>query len=136
MVNWLSKHQSIVVACIVLIGIIYFLYAVQQNINEQTMQDKARKALIDINATRDIEEALQVGYELTREYINSDEYLENYQRAELSKQLEGEQRVVISEEYVPAENIMTPVPTPNYSEDVKAWQLWWQLLSDQPIPIE
>jgi hypothetical protein len=92
------------------------------------MQEEVLMEKVDLEATRYVELIM------TREYVNSDAYVEDYARDEAGQSQPGEIRVVPL--MIKATPIATPVPTatPDPAYDARPWQAWWRLLSDAPLP--
>ncbi len=91
--------------------------------NELSLQEK-----VALEATRHIE--LMV----TRDFVNSDDYVAAYARNEAGMIKPGEKRIVPLQ----LENAPIPTPvvavTPDPAYDARAWQAWWRLFSDAPLP--
>lgn len=91
--------------------------------NEMSLEEQ-----LGLEATRKIE--LMV----TRDYVNSDDYVADYARNEAGMVLPNENR------YVPLQLDSAPLPTyvptatPDPAYDARAWQAWWRLFSDAPLP--
>jgi hypothetical protein len=99
------------------------LAGAQMELNETAMIDK-----VDLEKTR------QAELVMTREYVKSDAYVEDYARNEAGQLKPGEKRVVpLVGEVTP---VATPIPTatPDPAYDARPWQAWWRLLSDAPMP--
>ena len=92
-------------------------------VNEEVMVEK-----VSIEKTR------QVELVMTREYVKSEAYVEDYARNEASQLKPGEMRIVPL--FVDITPIATPVPTstPDPAYNARPWQAWWRLLSDAPMP--
>jgi len=92
-------------------------------VNEEVMVEK-----VSIEKTR------QVELVMTREYVKSEAYVEDYARNEASQLKPGEKRIVPL--FVDITPIATPVPTstPDPAYNARPWQAWWRLLSDAPMP--
>ena len=91
--------------------------------NELSLQEK-----MALESTRQIELIV------TRDYVNSDDYVAAYARNEAGMVKPGERRIV------PLQLEDSPLPTPVASTtpdpayDARAWQAWWRLFSDAPLP--
>jgi hypothetical protein len=91
--------------------------------NELSLQEK-----VAMESTRQIE--LMV----TRDFVNSDDYVAAFARNEAGMVLPGEIRIV------PLQLEDSPLPTPIASAtpdpayDARAWQAWWRLFTDAPLP--
>jgi hypothetical protein len=81
-----------------------------------------------------LESTRQVELMVTREYVNSDDYVADYARNEAGMILPGEMRIV------PLQSDTSPLPTavatvtPDPAYDARAWQAWWRLFSDAALP--
>ncbi|MFN2192685.1 MAG: hypothetical protein ACK2UG_10120 [Candidatus Promineifilaceae bacterium] len=91
--------------------------------NEEVMVEK-----VSIEKTR------QVELVMTREYVKSEAYVEDYARNEAGQLKPGEKRIVPL--FVDVTPIATPVPTstPDPAYNARPWQAWWRLLTDAPMP--
>ena len=83
----------------------------------------------------DMETTRQIELEVTRDYVNSDDYVAAYARNEAGMLKPGELRIV------PLQlDGMSPLPsvqatvTPDPAIDARAWQAWWRLFSDAALP--
>ena len=91
--------------------------------NELSLEEK-----VALESTRQIE--LMV----TREYVNSSDYVADYARNEAGMVIPGEVRIV------PLQLGTSPLPTvvatvtPDPAYDARAWQAWWRLFSDAALP--
>jgi hypothetical protein len=91
--------------------------------NELSLEEK-----FGLEATRQIE--LMV----TRDYVNSNDYVADYARNEAGLVLPGENRIV------PLKLDSSPLPTvvatatPDPAYNARAWQAWWRLFSDAALP--
>jgi cell division protein FtsB len=95
----------------------------QMETNETAMIEK-----VNLEKTR------QVELVMTREYVKSDAYVEDYARNEAGQLQPSENRIVpLLAEVTP---VATPIPTatPDPAYDARPWQAWWRLLSDAPMP--
>lgn len=71
---------------------------------------------------------------VTREYVNSDDYVADYARNEAGLIMPGEQKIVpLHEDSAPLPTF-EPTATPDPAYDARAWQAWWRLFSDAPLP--
>ena len=80
------------------------------------------------------EKTRQVELVMTREFVNSDAYVEAYARNEAGQLLPGDKRIIpLTLDVTP---VATPIPTatPDPAYDARPWQAWWRLLSDAPMP--
>jgi cell division protein FtsB len=81
-----------------------------------------------------LESTRQIELMVTREYVNSDDYVADYARNEASMVMPGEIRIV------PLHLGTSPLPTvvatvtPDPAYDARAWQAWWRLFSDAALP--
>jgi cell division protein FtsB len=81
-----------------------------------------------------LETTRQIELVVTREYVNSDDYVAAYARNEAGMLMPGELRIV------PLHLDTSPLPTavatvtPDPAYDAQAWQAWWRLFSDAPLP--
>lgn len=81
-----------------------------------------------------LESTRQVELMATREFVNSDAYVAAYARNEAGMILPGERRIV------PLQSESAPMPTPvaiatpDPAYDARAWQAWWRLFTDAPLP--
>lgn len=76
----------------------------------------------------------QVELLVTRDYVNSDDYVADFARNEGGQVMLGEQRIVpITSDSIP---LPTPIPTatPDPAYDARSWQAWWRLFTDAPMP--
>jgi cell division protein FtsB len=81
-----------------------------------------------------LESTRQIELMATREFVESDAYVADYARNEASMVLPGEKRIVpLQSESMP---VLTPVATstPDPAYDARAWQAWWRLFTDAPLP--
>ena len=92
--------------------------------NEEVMMEKVN-----------VEQTRQVELVMTREYVKSEAYVEDYARNEAGQLKPGEKRIVplFVDDVTP---IATPIPTatPDPAYDARPWQAWWRLLTDAPMP--
>jgi cell division protein FtsB len=125
----LSLPQLLILASIVFGVYIGFdlnrraLAGAQMETNETAMIEK-----VNLEKTR------QVELVMTREYVKSDAYVEDYARNEAGQLQPSENRIVpLLAEVTP---VATPIPTatPDPAYDARPWQAWWRLLSDAPMP--
>ena len=125
----LSLPQLLILASIVFGVYIGFdlnrraLAGAHMETNETAMIDK-----VNLEKTR------QVELVMTREYVKSDAYVEDYARNEAGQLKPAENRIVpLLGEVTP---VATPFPTatPDPAYDARPWQAWWRLLSDAPMP--
>jgi hypothetical protein len=91
--------------------------------NEEVMAEK-----VSVEKTR------QVELMMTRQYVRSEAYVEDYARNEAGQLKPGEKRIVPL--FVDVTPIATPVPTatPDPAYNARPWQAWWRLLTDAPMP--
>ena len=81
-----------------------------------------------------LETTRQIELVVTREFVNSDDYVAAYARNEAGMVKPGELRIV------PLELGSLPLPTavasvtPDPAIDARAWQAWWRLISDAALP--
>jgi hypothetical protein len=92
-------------------------------VGEDTLQNE-----LAIQSTRHVELIA------TLTYVNSDEYIAIYAHEEGGFLLPDEKRVVPIPIEAPAVPVPVLEPTRDPAESVRAWQAWWQLLSDAPLP--
>ena len=91
--------------------------------NELSLQER-----VALETTRQIELVV------TRDYVNSDDYVAAYARNEAGMVMPGELRIV------PLQLDTSPLPTavatvtPDPAYDARAWQAWWRLFSDAALP--
>jgi cell division protein FtsB len=81
-----------------------------------------------------LESTRQIELQATLEFVNSDDYVASYARNEAGMILPGERRIVpLQLESAP---VVTPVATatPDPAYDARAWQAWWRLFTDAPLP--
>lgn len=81
-----------------------------------------------------VEKTRQVELVMTRDFVNSEAYVEAFARNEAGWLLPGEMRIVpLTVNVTP---VATPVPTatPDPAYDARPWQAWWRLISDAPMP--
>jgi cell division protein FtsB len=125
----LSLPQLLILASIVFGVYIGFdlnrraLAGAQMETNETAMIEK-----VNLEKTR------QVELVMTREYVKSDAYVEDYARNEAGQLKPGENRIVpLLGEVTP---VATPIPTatPDPAYDARPWQAWWRLFTDAPMP--
>lgn len=81
-----------------------------------------------------IETTRQVELQATLTYVKSDDYVEAYARDEGGLIRPGERRVVPLVIEVTASPIPDAIATPDPAADARAWQAWWQLLTDDRLP--
>lgn len=96
-----------------------------------------QKALLvkqTVQAEYDHEQAISAELQATRNYIETDQYLEQYNREEANKQLQGERRVVVVAIEATPMPTLEPTPVADPAESVLPWQMWWELLWDAPQP--
>lgn len=117
---------------LLLIGAAVFI-AVDLNRRAQAGQlvglgESELQAQVDAEATR------QVSLQVTRDYVQSEDYVAAYARDEAGYVLPGEKRVVPL--VIEATPLPTAVPsaTPDPIQHARPWQAWWQLLVDVPPP--
>ncbi len=81
-----------------------------------------------------LESTRQVELQATLEFVNSDYYVASYARNEAGMILPGERRIVpLKLQSAPAATpVATATPDPAY--DARAWQAWWRLFTDAPLP--
>ncbi len=82
----------------------------------------------------DFESTRQVELMVTRDYVNSDDYVADFARNEAGQVLPGEKRIVpLTSQTV---QLPTPIPTatPDPAYDARSWQAWWRLFTDAPLP--
>jgi len=91
--------------------------------NELSLQEK-----VNHESTRQIE--LQV----TRDYVNSEESAADYARNEAGMIMPGERRIVPLRLDTSSLPTAIPTATPDPAYDARAWQAWWRLFSDAPLP--
>ncbi|MGH2538329.1 MAG: hypothetical protein ACRDHL_13115 [Candidatus Promineifilaceae bacterium] len=80
------------------------------------------------------EQTRQVALQATREYVESEEYVASYARQEGGLLLPGERRVVPLIARPTAGPTPAPPPTPDPAASARPWHVWWQLLTDAPMP--
>jgi cell division protein FtsB len=119
---------------LVLVAIVVTIYiGVDLNHRAQTgrliqANELSLKERVALESTRQIE--LMV----TRDYVNSDDYVAAYARNEAGMIMPGERRIV------PLQLDTSPLPTvvatatPDPAYDARAWQAWWRLFSDAALP--
>lgn len=88
-----------------------------------------------VQAEYEHEQSIASQLEATRSYIETNQYLEQYNRGEANKQVQGERRIIVVP--IEATPMPSPEPTPTAdpAESVLPWQMWWELLWDAPQPI-
>ncbi|MDX1616969.1 MAG: hypothetical protein R3300_21860 [Candidatus Promineifilaceae bacterium] len=81
-----------------------------------------------------VEQTRQIELQATLTYVQSDAYVSVYAREEGGFLLPGERRIVPL--LVEATPVPTPAaaPTPDPAASAKPWQVWWQLITDAPLP--
>ncbi len=125
----LTLTQMIVLALVVISLVIVL---------DLTRRERAGKLVGVGEDTLENELALQstrhVELKATLAYVNSDEYISIYAREEAGYVLPGEKRIVPIPIEAPAVPLPVSEPTRDPAESVGAWQAWWQLLSDAPLP--
>ncbi len=81
-----------------------------------------------------MESTRTIELEVTRDYVNSDDYVADFARNEAGMIMPGEMRIVPLQ----LENAPMPTPiaaaTPDPAYDARAWQAWWRLFTDAPLP--
>ena len=92
-------------------------------VGEETLQQQ-----VDLESTRTVE------LQATLDYVESDAYVEAYAHGEGGLLLPGEKRVVPLVVETTPQATAVPQPTPDSAVAARAWQAWWQLLSDAPLP--
>lgn len=81
-----------------------------------------------------LETTRQIELEVTKEHVNSDNYVASYARNEAGMVKPGELRIV------PLQLGSLPQPTaaasvtPDPAIEARAWQAWWRLFSDAELP--
>jgi cell division protein FtsB len=81
-----------------------------------------------------LESTRQIELMVTREYVNSDDYVAASARNEAGMILPGEKRIVpLRLDNSPLPTVV-PTATPDPAYDARAWQAWWRLFSDAPLP--
>jgi len=91
--------------------------------NEEVMQEKVS-----------IEETRQVELMLTREYVKSEAYIEDFARNEAGQLKPDEKKIVPLLINVTPMATLMPTATPDPAYNARPWQAWWRLLTDAPIP--
>jgi hypothetical protein len=82
-----------------------------------------------------VEQTRQVELQATYSYVQSDEYVGAYAREEAGLLLPGEKRVVpLIAPGTPEAAAAVGPPTPDPAADARPWHVWWQLLTDRPMP--
>ena len=128
------KKPTILIQLILVVALfIAGFMAIGLNRNNTNLQ-RAILVKQTVQAEYDHEQTVLAKLQATRNYIETDQYLEQYNREEANKQLAGENRIVVVE--IEATPMPTPEPTPlaDPAQSVLPWQLWWELLWDAPQP--
>jgi Ni/Co efflux regulator RcnB len=81
-----------------------------------------------------IETTRQVELQATLDYVQSEDYIEDFARTESGQVLPGERRVVPLVIEVTPTPLPAPTPTPDPAAHAEPWQAWWRLLTDAPQP--
>lgn len=90
--------------------------------------EAALRAEIAVESTR------QVELKATLVYVQSDDYVMTTAREEQGMILPGEKRVApLLIEATPTP-VAPPAVTPDPAAYARAWQAWWRLLTDAPLP--
>ncbi len=125
----LSSTQ-IMIAVILAIGLMLAINFSSRIAENQHLRE-ARERLEREIATLEAEQAT---LQAELGYVQSDAYVERWAHEEARMVRPGEILVVP----IPAGTPVTPMPTPTpeATEEVEPWQLWWALFFDEPPPIE
>ncbi len=119
---------------LVLAGIVFAIY-VGFDLNRRAQAGAEIEQTEQIMEERvKLETTRQVELIMTRDYVESDAYVNSYALNEAGKIRPGQVRVVPL--LINATAVATPVPTatPDPAYDARPWQAWWRLLSDAPLP--
>ncbi len=118
------------VALAIIVGF-FMAFGLNQNAtNLQQVQASEAKFQAEVDAQKTIAVELAA----TRSYVQSDAYVEDYNRAEANRIVEGEVRVVPLIEQATPRPTPVPAPPPDPAAFARPWQLWWYLLTDAEAP--
>lgn len=96
----------------------------------QRVQESEDRFQAEVNAQMTI----AVELEATLAYVESDAYVEDFNRGEANKIGQGEVRVVPLLEQATPQPTPLPPPAPDPAELAQPWQMWWYLLTDAQAP--
>lgn len=131
----LRQRPLLTVPQIIVLFVIVAALIIGLDLNRRA--EDARRVGLSADAVQgevDLELTRQVELLATREFVNSQEYVDTYARDEAGQLLPGERRIV------PLVGASTPVPTapppptPDPAYAARPWQAWWQLVTDAPLP--
>lgn len=127
----LTLAQILLVVSSVMVLLVVF--GVNRNLNRREVLEAGEAT----NEARvEAELTMQVHLSATLAYVESDSYVDVYNRAEGNRIRPGEVRVVpVTVEATPPPTPMPP-PTPDPAQFAQPWQMWWYLLTDRPAPVE
>jgi len=118
----------------VLVAIVVAIY-IGVDLNHRAQTGRLIQASeISLQEEYDVEATRQVELLVTKDYVNSDDYVAAFARNEAGMVKPGERRIV------PLQLDSSPLPTvvasvtPDPAYDARAWQAWWRLFSDAPLP--
>jgi hypothetical protein len=121
---------------IILLAVIVALF-VGLDLNRRAQAGKLVGGDADIlQAELDRELEHQVELEANLDYVLSDESVAKYVREEGGMLLPGEIRIVpfFQEMGSAPQEAPAAAPTPDPALNARPWQVWWQLVTDAPMP--
>lgn len=120
---------------ILILTVLFITIAAGLNLNRRAQTGR----LIDSSEKRlqeklILETTRQVELQVTRNYVNSQDFVAAYARDEGGQIIPGEKRIVPRFLEPQAASTPIPEPTPDPAYNARPWQAWWRLFSDAPLP--
>ena len=113
--------------------IVGFFMAFGLNQNASNLQQvQANEEMFQAGVDAQMTTAVEL--QATLAYVQSDAYVEDFNRGEDNKIAPGEVRIVPLIEQATPKPTPPPLPTTNPAAYVRPWQMWWYLLTDAEAP--
>ena len=110
----------------------FMAFGLNQNAaNLQKVQASEKTFEAEVSAQQTIEAELKA----TLAYVQSEAYIEDFNRSEANKILPGEVKIVPLISQATPQPTPLPTPTPDLSTHAQPWQMWWYLLTDIEAPV-
>lgn len=81
------------------------------------------------------QQTIQVQLEATLAYATSEAYIDEFNRSDAGKIVDGEVRIVPLIIQATPRPTPAPTPTPDAATYAQPWQMWWYLLTDSEAPV-
>ncbi len=122
---------QIIIFFLILVGGFMIVRISQNTANLQQVQASEKLFQAELYA----QETISAELVATLAYVNSEAYVEEFNRTEVNKILPGEVKVVPLISQATPQATPEVTPTPDLSSYAKPWQMWWYLLTDIEAPV-